>query len=98
MLTGKEVRTGRLSPVRFAGRATLSTPRLNPVVLRAADLERSAGFYQSPGLAFMRHAHRAGPERHVELNTSRSWFSSRVDVVTLARVIIPDDPPKAGGA
>lgn len=37
-------------------------PSLNLVVIRAADLDRSAGFYGGIGLTFERHRHGSGPE------------------------------------
>ncbi len=37
-------------------------PRLNLIVLRVADIDRSAAFYQPLGLVFDRHSHGAGPE------------------------------------
>lgn len=40
----------------------MKTPRLNLVVLRVADIERSAAFYQLLGLTFTRHTHGSGPE------------------------------------
>ena len=40
----------------------MSVPRLNLVVLRVADLDRSAAFYRQLGLTFTRHAHGNGPE------------------------------------
>ena len=39
-------------------------PRLNLVVLRVADLERSAAFYRTLGLTFTKHAHGSGPEHY----------------------------------
>ena len=41
-----------------------SPPRLNLVVLRVADIERSAAFYRRLGLAFTRHRHGSGPEHY----------------------------------
>jgi catechol 2,3-dioxygenase-like lactoylglutathione lyase family enzyme len=38
-----------------------NTPRLNLVVLRVADIDRSAAFYRLLGLEFMKHAHGSGP-------------------------------------
>jgi predicted enzyme related to lactoylglutathione lyase len=42
--------------------STLSSPRLNLLVLRVSDLDRSAVFYRLLGLSFTRHAHGSGPE------------------------------------
>lgn len=42
----------------------MSSPRLNLVVLRVADLERSAAFYRALGLEFARHAHGSGPTHY----------------------------------
>jgi lactoylglutathione lyase len=36
--------------------------RLNLVVIRCADLERSAAFYSCLGLQFVRHQHGGGPQ------------------------------------
>jgi lactoylglutathione lyase len=36
-------------------------PRLNLVVLRVADIDRSAAFYRLLGLEFTKHAHGSGP-------------------------------------
>lgn len=44
--------------------SAISAPRLNLVVLRVADLERSAAFYQLLGLEFARHAHGSGPQHY----------------------------------
>lgn len=41
---------------------TIVDPHLNLVVIRAADLDRSAGFYGRLGLTFERHRHGSGPE------------------------------------
>ena len=38
--------------------------RLNLVVLRCADMERSKGFYEMLGMTFSRHRHGAGPEHY----------------------------------
>jgi len=38
----------------------MDTPRLNLVVLRVADIERSVAFYRLMGLEFVRHVHGAG--------------------------------------
>lgn len=43
-------------------RSTLPDIALNLVVLRVADLERSAAFYSCLGLTFARHRHGNGPE------------------------------------
>lgn len=37
-------------------------PRINLVVLRVVDLQRTAAFYEVLGLAFVRHSHGSGPE------------------------------------
>lgn len=42
----------------------MSLPRLNLVVLRVADLERSVAFYRAIGLDFARHAHGTGPQHY----------------------------------
>jgi predicted enzyme related to lactoylglutathione lyase len=39
-------------------------PRLNLVVLRVADIERSAVFYRLLGLEFTKHAHGSGPQHY----------------------------------
>ena len=39
----------------------MHTPRLNLVVLRVADIDRSAAFYRLLGLEFTKHAHGSGP-------------------------------------
>ena len=39
-------------------------PSLSLIVLRVADLERSVAFYETLGLAFVRHRHGDGPEHH----------------------------------
>ena len=36
-------------------------PRLNLIVLRVADIDRSASFYSQLGLAFQKHSHGTGP-------------------------------------
>jgi lactoylglutathione lyase len=36
-------------------------PHLNLVVLRSADIDRAATFYQRMGLLFTRHSHGSGP-------------------------------------
>ena len=38
--------------------------RLNLVVLRVADIERSAAFYRLLGLDFIKHAHGSGPTHY----------------------------------
>jgi len=38
------------------------TPQLNLVVIRSADLQRAASFYERLGLAFTKHRHGSGPE------------------------------------
>jgi lactoylglutathione lyase len=43
----------------------MNAPRLNLVVLRVADIERSASFYGLVGLSFIRHAHGVGPQHYV---------------------------------
>jgi catechol 2,3-dioxygenase-like lactoylglutathione lyase family enzyme len=42
----------------------MTTPRLNLVVLRVADVDRSAAFYGLLGLAFVKHAHGSGPQHY----------------------------------
>jgi predicted enzyme related to lactoylglutathione lyase len=42
----------------------MTAARLNLLVLRVADIERSAAFYSLLGLAFVRHAHGAGPSHY----------------------------------
>ena len=54
------IRWGVYSGV-FTPNQTMSQSRLNLVVLRVADLERSVVFYQALGLNFTKHAHGAGP-------------------------------------
>ena len=39
----------------------MNAPRLNLVVLRVCDIERSVAFYRLLGLEFTQHAHGAGP-------------------------------------
>lgn len=39
-------------------------PTLALIVLRVADPERSVAFYETLGLAFVRHRHGDGPEHH----------------------------------
>lgn len=39
-------------------------PHLNLVVLRSADIDRAATFYQQMGLLFTRHSHGSGPEHY----------------------------------
>ncbi|HEY8749757.1 MAG TPA: VOC family protein [Tepidisphaeraceae bacterium] len=38
--------------------------RLNLVVLRVADIDRSASFYSRLGLTFTKHAHGTGPQHY----------------------------------
>jgi catechol 2,3-dioxygenase-like lactoylglutathione lyase family enzyme len=40
------------------------TPHLNLVVLRSADIDRTAVFYRQMGLQFTRHSHGSGPEHY----------------------------------
>src|SRR5262245_39545535 len=42
----------------------MNAPRLNLVVLRVADIDRSAAFYRLLGFEFVKHAHGAGPQHH----------------------------------
>ena len=42
----------------------MSQLRLNLVVLRVADIERSVEFYRRVGLAFTPHAHGTGPQHY----------------------------------
>lgn len=42
----------------------MTAPRLNLVVLRVADIERSAAFYRLLGLQFTKHAHGTGPQHY----------------------------------
>jgi lactoylglutathione lyase len=42
----------------------MTTPRLNLLTLRVADLERAANFYRLLGLDFVKHAHGSGPEHY----------------------------------
>ncbi len=42
----------------------MTTPRLNLLMLRVAELERAANFYRLLGLQFMKHAHGSGPEHY----------------------------------
>ena len=49
------------------------TPALNLVVLRSADLERAATFYECLGLQFTRHRHGGGPE-HLSAELGGSVF------------------------
>ena len=49
------------------------TPALNLVVLRSADLERAAVFYECLGLQFTRHRHGSGPE-HLSAELGGSVF------------------------
>lgn len=51
----------------------MSTPRLNLVVIRVADLERAAAFYRAIGLTFERHAHGSGLE-HLAAETAGGVF------------------------
>lgn len=39
----------------------MSTPRLNLIVLRVADIDRAAEFYRLLGVEFTKHAHGSGP-------------------------------------
>lgn len=47
---------------RNSSSSELSPPRLNLVVVRASDLERSQRFYELLGLQFTNHQHGGGPE------------------------------------
>ncbi len=42
----------------------MSAVELNLVVLRSAEMERAAQFYQALGLEFTRHRHGKGPEHY----------------------------------
>ena len=42
----------------------MTLPRLNLIVLRAADPARLLSFYTALGLVFERHRHGSGPEHH----------------------------------
>jgi len=42
----------------------MTTPRLNLLMLRVADLERAANFYRLLGLEFIKHTHGNGPEHY----------------------------------
>ncbi len=42
----------------------MNTPRVNLVVLRVADIDRSAAFYQLLGFEFSKHAHGTGPQHY----------------------------------
>ena len=42
----------------------MNTPRVNLLVLRAADIERSASFYRIVGFDFLKHAHGSGPQHY----------------------------------
>jgi hypothetical protein len=42
----------------------MTRPTLNLLVIRAADLDRSAAFYRLLGLTFTKHRHGAGPEHY----------------------------------
>ena len=52
---------------------TCETPKLNLVVIRAADLECAAQFYQLLGLTFTKHRHGNGPE-HYSAETNACVF------------------------
>ena len=41
-----------------------TVPRVNLLVLRVADIDRSAVFYGSLGLTFTKHAHGSGPTHY----------------------------------
>jgi len=43
----------------------VNRPRLNLVVIRSRDIERSAQFYTSLGLYLEKHRHGSGPEHYV---------------------------------
>lgn len=48
----------------------MSSVQLNLVVIRAADIDRSAEFYRLLGLDFIKHRHGVGPEHYAaELGT-----------------------------
>lgn len=61
-------RRGRCAAAIITGRVARATrmasARLNLVVLRVADLERSVAFYRAIGLTFERHAHGTGPQHY----------------------------------
>ncbi|HEX3359115.1 MAG TPA: VOC family protein [Tepidisphaeraceae bacterium] len=42
----------------------MNAPCLNLVVLRVADIDRSAAFYRLLGFEFLKHAHGSGPEHY----------------------------------
>ena len=42
--------------------AEMSAPRLNLILLRVADIERAAAFYELLGFKFVKHAHGSGPQ------------------------------------
>jgi catechol 2,3-dioxygenase-like lactoylglutathione lyase family enzyme len=42
----------------------MAASKLNLVVLRVADIERSAAFYRVLGLQFAKHAHGSGPQHY----------------------------------
>src|SRR5688500_11494313 len=42
----------------------MTTPRLNLIALRVADIDRAAGFYGALGLQFLKHAHGTGPQHY----------------------------------
>ena len=42
----------------------MSTPRVNLLVLRVADIDRAVAFYQLLGFAFSKHAHGTGPQHY----------------------------------
>jgi len=51
-------------PSTFGKEMYAPPPHLNLIVLRSADLDRAAGFYQEMGLLFVRHSHDSGPEHY----------------------------------
>jgi lactoylglutathione lyase len=58
-------RVDRFSWRLDAGRVSnTAVARLNLVVLRVADIDRSAAFYALLGLQFTKHAHGAGPQHY----------------------------------
>ena len=68
-----------------------SPPQANLLVLRSADIDRAAVFYQQLGLRFTRHAHGSGPVH----------FSSEVDgfvfeIYPMTSVSKPTDGTRIG--
>jgi lactoylglutathione lyase len=42
----------------------MASPRLNLVVIRSSDIDKSALFYSALGLIFSKHSHGTGPEHY----------------------------------